>query len=276
MEGLNIKKHLVLTISLVILTSLCFASITGIVLAQQAGYQIEDFRVTTEPTIDGKWSSSIEWADAAEGQLAGNPNAIFRIKHDNELITSDIIFYYILVEVIDDTVSDAEDYLRICFAAASESGGTPMGGTAPQTDCVRFDYIGHDAGGFTLYRGDGSAWVEETNYRWGIDISVVDSYTSSPLNGANHLIIEAKIAAAAYNIRPEYWIRVETYDESSHDEIRAWPVGSVDVPNDWGLVETINETIPEFSTWLIIPLFATATLIVIITRKRLIKSGAQS
>ena len=263
-----------LTISLVILTILCFASITGTVLAQQAGYEIEDFRAETEPNIDGKWSNSFEWADAAEGQLGGSPNAIFRIKHDNELITSDIIFYYILVEVLDDTVSDAEDYLQICFAAASESGGTPTGGTAPQTDCVRFDYVGHDAGGFTFYRGDGSAWVEETNYRWGIDISIVDSFTSSPLSGANHLVIEAKIAAAAFSIRPEYWLRVEAYDESNQDVVRAWPVGSGDIPNDWGLVETVNDTIPEFSTWLIIPLFATATLIVIIARKRLTKSGA--
>jgi hypothetical protein len=276
LEGLIIKKLLVLTISLVILVSLFSTSTAGIVLAQQAGYQIEDFRVETEPTIDGTWSSSFEWADAAEVQLGGDPNAIFRIKHDTELITGDIIFYYVLVEVLDDTVSDAEDYLQICFAAANQAGGTPMGGTTPQTDCVRFDYVGHDAGGFTLYKGDGSSWVEETNYRWGIDVSIVDSFASSPLSGANHLIVEAKIAAAAFDIRPEYWIRVETYDESSHDVVRAWPAGSRDVPNDWGLVETINDTIPEFSSWLIIPLFATASLIVVITRKRLTKIGAQS
>ena len=273
MEGLKIKKLLVLTTSLVVLTSLCFASITGFVLAQQSGYVIEDFEIMSEPTIDGTWNNSFEWSDAAEVQLDGNSNAIFRIKHDNELITGDIIFYYLLIEVLDDTVEDAEDYLEICISAATQAGGTPIGGTTPQTDCYKFNYAGHgSAAGFTLYKGDGSAWVEDTDYRWGIDVLIADSFASSPLSGAAHLIIEAKIAAAAFDIRPEYWIRVVTYDESSHEGVQAWPAGSSDVPNDWGLVETVEDVIPEFSSWMIMPLLATTALIVFITRKRLIKS----
>jgi hypothetical protein len=270
------KKILVLTMCSMIFTSLCFASITGLVLAQQAGYVVEDFEIMSEPTIDGAWSNSFEWDDAAEVQLDGSSNAIFRVKHDNELITGDIIFYYFLIEVLDDNTNDPEDYLEICIASANQEGGTPIGGNTPQTDCHRFYLMGHDTSGFTLYNGDGSEWVEDTGYRWAIDISIANSFASSPLSGNTHLIYEAKIAAAAFDINPEYWIRVATYDESSHEGVQAWPAGSKDVPNDWGLVETIGDPIPEFSSWLIIPLFATATLIVVITRKRLTKSGAQS
>jgi hypothetical protein len=268
------KKHLVVTLCLAVLTSLCLASITGIVFAQQAGYEIEDFEVTTEPTIDGAWGSPYEWADAAEAQLDGDLGAIFRLKHNNELITGDIIYFYYLIEVLDDTTNDPEDYLQLCVAASEESGGSPMGGTAPQTDCLRFDYVGHDHSGLTVYRGDGSTWVEETGYNEGVDILIVDSFDTSPLSETAHLIIEVRIAVAAFDINPDYWLRVAVYDESnSGDEVQDWPPSSRDVPDEWGLVEVIDDVIPEFSAWLIVPLFAAATLTVIVYRKKITKSG---
>lgn len=268
------KKLLVTTLCLVVLASLGLASITGIVLAQQAGYEIEDFEVTTEPTIDGTWGSPYEWADAAEAQLSGDLDATFRLKHNNELITGDIIYYYFLIEFFDDTTDDADDYLQLCFAAADEMDGTPMGGTTPQTDCLRFDFVGHDSAGFTVYRGDGSTWVEETGYSWTTDVLIVNSFGTSPLSDTAHLIVEARVAAVAFDINPEYWFRVAVYDDSNAgDGVQAWPPSSRDVPNEWGLVELVDEVIPEFSAWIIVPMFATATLTVIIYRKRLTKSG---
>jgi hypothetical protein len=249
---------------------------TGIVLAQQAGYEIEDFEVTTEPTIDGTWGSPYEWADASEAQLDGNLDATFRLKHNNELITGDIIYFYYLIEFFDDTTDDAEDYLQLCFAASDESGGTPMGGTTPQTDCLRFDYVGHDASGLTVYRGDGTTWVEETGHTVGVDVLIVDSFGTSPLSDTTHLIVEVRISVAAFDINPEYWVRVAVYDDSNAgDGVQAWPQSSRDVPDEWGMVEVVDEVIPEFSAWIIVPMFVTATLTVIIYRKRLTKSGTQ-
>jgi hypothetical protein len=273
----NTKKAITV-LTAVLLTCLCLASIPGIVLAQQAGYEIDDFRATTEPTLDGKWSNSFEWSDAAEAQLIGDQNAIFRIKHDNELITSDIINFYLLIEVLGDTTNDPEDSIQICIAAAAEEGGTPVGGTTPQTDSVRLDWIGHDATGFTAFRGDGSGWVEDTGYNWPANIELIDSYDTSPLSATTHRIVEVKIGAAYFEINPEYWIRVAVYDASSGDSV--WPPSGThenrDVPDAWGLVETINDEIPEFPAWAILPLFAAATLSMIVLRKRLTKSGTQA
>lgn len=264
------------TLGLVILTGILLISMTGLALAQQAGYEIEDFRVTTEPTIDGTWGNQYEWSDASEAQLAGDLNATFRVKHDNELITGDIIYFYFLIEVLDDTTDDAEDYLQICIATPAEEGGDPMGGTTPQTDCLRFDFVGHDQSGFTLYRGDGSTWVEDTSYSWSTDVLIVDSFATSPLSDTAHLIIEARIAAAAFSIYPDYWVRVAVYDDSNAgDGVQAWPDSSRDSPDEWGLAVVLNEVIPEFPAWVIMPVFLTATLSVIFLRKRLTKSGTQ-
>lgn len=274
MKKIKNTKKAITVLTAVLLASLCLASIPGIVMAQQEGVEIEDFEATTEPTIDGMWSNGFEWSDASEAQLIGDLDAIFRIKHDNELITGDIINYYLLIEVLGDTTNDPEDYVEICIAAASEEGGTPMGGTTPQEDCIRIEYIGHSEAGFTIYRGDGSGWVEDNSYNWPTDILIIDSFDTSPLSDTAHLIIEARIAAAAFNINPDYWIRVAVHDESSAASAD-WPHSSRDVPDEWGLVEVINETIPEFPAWAILPLFATATLSVIVLRKRLTKSGTQ-
>ena len=82
------------------------------------------------------------------------------------------------------------------------------------------------------------------------------------------------IAHTIYNINPELWIRVATFDESNAGAgVQAWPSGSVDVPDDWGLTIVTGEPIPEFPAWIILPLFVTATLAIIIGRKRLTKSG---
>jgi hypothetical protein len=269
----NTKKAITV-LTAVLLTCLCLASIPGIVLAQQEGYEIEDFEATTEPTIDGKWTNGFEWSDASEAQLVGDVNATFRIKHDNELITGDIINYYLLIEVFGDTASNPEDVLEICIAAASETGGTPIGGIEPQTDCVKFDYVGHSQSGFTMYMGDGSAWVEDSSYSWTTDILIVSSVDTSPMSDTAHVIYEVRIAAAAFDIHPEYWIRVGVHDGGNTLDA-AWPPSSADVPDEWGAVDTINETIPEFPAWAILPLFATATLSVIVLRKRLTKRGTQ-
>jgi len=258
------------------LCSLCLVSITATVSAQQTGYMVQEYRAMDELIVDGAWPAAYEWTDAEEKQLDGDLNAIFRIKNTFELIGGAIINHYILIEILDDTTNDAGDYIQICLAAANEVGGTPTGGTTPQTDCLRFDFVGHQASGFTFYRGDGSAWVENSA-SWGSDILIADSFGTSPNSATPHLIVEVKISAAAFDIDPELWLRVAAYDESNSGAgVQAWPTGSVDVPNDWGLVVSLNEVIPEFASWMILPMLVTASLAIIIIRKRLTKSGTQT
>ena len=256
-----------------IVLSLCLVSITGIVTGQKAGYKVENYE-GYETTIDGTWTSPSEWADAEERPLDGELDATFRLKYLSQPQGNEIVYHYFLIEFFDDSTNDAEDYLQICLAAADQPDGVPTGGTTPQTDSTRFDYVGHDDAGFTFYRGDGSAWVETSGYKWGIDVQIADSFGPSPLSSTPHLIVEVKISPEEFDINPEFWVRVAAYDESNAGAgVQAWPAGSVDVPDDWGLVDLLDETIPEFASWIILPLFVTATLAIIIGRKRLTKSG---
>lgn len=249
------------------------ASIAGIVAAQQSGYTINEYEAIGEPTIDGAFTTGSEWFDAQERQLDGDLDAIFRIKYNTELITGDIIYHFFLIEVFSDNTNDAGDYVQICFAAPSQEGGVPTGGTAPQTDCKRFDFEGPDQSGLTYYRGDGSAWVETGGYSWGPDIEIAESFSTSASRGTSHWIVEGKIAAEEFDIWPDMWIRVAAYDDGNAAAgVQAWPDSSVDVPNDWGAVSFVNETIPEFSSWIILPLFVIATLAIIVARKRIQKT----
>ena len=270
------KKNKLTTFCILMLCSLCLVLIAGTVSAQQAGYQITQYEAMDDPITDGTWSAGYEWSDAEERQLDGSLNAIFRIKNNRELITSAIIDHFILIEVLDDTTNDAGDYIQICLAASADVGGVPTGGTTPQTDCLRFDFVGNQASGFTFYRGDGSAWVENSA-GWGSEVLIASSFGTSPNSATPHLIVEVKIAAEAFDIDPELWLRVAAYDESNSGAgVQAWPTGSVDVPNDWGLVVTLNDYIPEFASWMILPMLVTASLAIIIVRRRLTKSSTQT
>jgi hypothetical protein len=243
------------------------------VVAQQAGYKIVEYEAIGPPMIDGTFTVGEEWYDAQARQLDGDLDAEFRIKYNSELITGDIIYHYFLIEVVSDTTNDPGDYARICFAAANEEGGTPMGGTAPQTDCTRFDWVGPGESGLTFYRGDGTAWVESTEYTWGIDVQIAESYSASPSSSTPHWIIEGKIEAEKFKLYPDMWIRVATYDDSNAAAgEQSWPAGHVDVPNDWGEVTFESGTIPEFSSWIILPMLVTAALVILVARKRLQKT----
>ncbi|MCJ7623410.1 MAG: hypothetical protein MUO76_07890 [Anaerolineaceae bacterium] len=271
---MKINKIKATTFCIMMVCSLFLASITGIVIAQQGGYEVISYEGETEPIVDGTWTTSFEWSDAEERQLDGDLDATFRLKYVIQPQGDEIVYHNFLVEFFDDTTNDAGDYLQICLAAADELDGIPTGGTTPQTDSTRFDFVGHDVAGFTFYRGDGSAWVENSGYIWGIDVQIADSFGTSPLSDTPHLIVEVKIAPQVFDINPEFWIRVAAYDESNAGAgVQAWPTGSVDVPDDWGSVELLNETIPEFPSWIILPMFVMATLAIIIGRKRLTKSG---
>jgi hypothetical protein len=274
--GIEIMKKNIVTICIMMMCSICLVPLTGIVYSQQAGYTIVEYEGMDIPMIDGTYSAGYEWTDSEERQLDGNLNAVFRIKNDRELITSAIINHYILIEFFDDTTNDAGDYVQLCLAVSGSVGGTPTGGTTPQTDCLRFDYNGNTASGFTFYRGDGSTWVEGSA-DLGSEIVIASSFGASPSSATPHLIVEVLIQAAAFDIDPEIWLRVAVYDASNSGAgVQAWPTSSVDVPNEWGLVNTLDEVIPEFASWMILPMVVMASLAIIIVRKRLTKSETRT
>ncbi len=241
------KRFVLAAFCIIVLCSTGLVMKTGNVSAYQTGYDVTDYEVTYPCTVDGTWTDPNEWVDADERQLDGSLNAIFRLKYISGYPLWAMQYY--LIEFLDDTTNDAGDYWQICYAAADEQGGTPNGGTTPQTDCARWDFVGHDVTGFKFYRGDGSAWVESIGYSWNVDIHIVDGFGTSPLSDTPHWIVEIRIEHMAYDIYPNFWIRIAAYDESNAGAgVQAWPSGSVDVPDDWGFVTYLAEPIPEALT----------------------------
>jgi hypothetical protein len=238
------KRVVLVVFFIVALCSLCLVINTGTVSAYKAGYSVDDYVATITPTMDGKWTTTDEWTDAQEVHLEGSLNAIFRLKYVSNYPTS--VNQYYLIEFFGDNTNDAGDYLQICYASAATFGGTPIGGTTPQTDCLRIDYVGHTQTGLALYKGTGTGWSPSADYTWGTTIQIVDSISASPLDSTPHWIAEIMIEHIHYNIQPEFWIRVAVYDASrSAAGVQAWPASSVDVPNDWGLMNALQTVIPE-------------------------------
>ena len=236
----------------------------GIVSAYQAGYQINNYMVITVPTMDGQWTTDDEWTDVDMAhQMDGDLDVTFRLKFDGNY-PSWVNEYY-LIEFFDDTTEDAEDYLQICYAAPSGSvtQTDPMGGTTPQTDCLRIDWVGHDQSGLTVYRGDGSGWVEFTDYTWPDHIEIVDSISPSPSDSNPHLIIEIKLEHIYLDIGTYQWIRLAVYDESNSGAgVQAWPDSSVNAPDEWGWSDAVRESVPEDLTFAVMVFLSSVSLMV--------------
>lgn len=244
-----------------ILALCCLSAIkAGIVEAQQAGYEVTDYQLTTTPTIDGQWTTQDEWIDCEERQLEGDLNATFRLKFEGTNYPTSIDQYF-LIEFFNDTTEDVNDYWQICYAAATTLYEDPIGGTTPQTDCLKFEFIGHDNSSITVYQGDGADWVAGPTFTWPDHVEVVGSMSSSPLESNPHLIYEIKIEHIHFNIQPNFWIYVAVHDESNSSAVQSWPPGSSDVPDDWALMTSSNDPIPEtltISTIILLSLVAVA------------------
>jgi hypothetical protein len=211
------------------------------------GYSVTDHQLTTTPTLDGQWTNSGEWDDCQEKELEGDLDGIFRLKFEGANYPTSINQYW-LIEFFNDTTTDGGDYFQICYASGATVNTDPVGGTAPQTDCLKFEHIGHNSSSMTVYKGTGTAWGPGPAWTWPADIQVVGSVSSSPLEANPHWIYEIKIEHIHFNIQPNFWIYVAVYDASASSTIQSWPPGSSDVPNDWGLMTADNNPIPESLT----------------------------
>jgi len=231
----------------------------GSVRAAQEGYEFDHYMAITEPTIDGSWTDDEEWTDVdLEHQMDGDLNAGFRT---NWLMSSTTgysgIPVFWIIEFYDDNTEDAGDYWQICY------DGQATGGSAPEEDDVRIDFVGHDQSGLTVYRGDGSGWVETSELNWGESIEIVDSISASPTNSTPHYIVEIVVDHELINSGPDQCVKVAAYDESNSEAgEQAWPDSSSDVPDEWGQTSSIMNAIPESFTFAVIVLLSSFSLLV--------------
>jgi hypothetical protein len=252
-------KKIGVTFCIIVLLSLGLLANAGIVAAANEEYEFNHYMAMTEPTIDGQWTTPDEWTDVdMEHQMDGDLNVVFRT---NWLMSSGAgysgIPVFWIIEFYDDNTEDAGDYWQLCL------DGNADGGSAPNTDDVRIDFVGHDQSGLTVYRGDGSGWVVTTELTWGESIEIVDSISESPTNSTPHYIVEMVVDHQLLPSGPDQNVRVAAYDESNSEAgVQAWPDSSVDVPDEWGLTYSIMETIPEGLTFAVMVFLSSVSLLV--------------
>jgi len=232
---LGLKKAGLVAFCTVLLGSLLLAIYAGTAMAAYAGYSITVYG-GADSVIDGMWTTNPEWDDAATAQISAN--AIFRLKYyffsDG---TNFFVYDEYLVEFFSDKTNDTGDYVSICYDVGAN------GGTAPQTDDIRVDYVGHN-GTVITYKGTGSVWAVAA---LTTPPQVAELLSISKLNGTNpHWTAEFRIEKTTNGPGMDNAIRVAVYDASNPSTAASWPPTSINVPNDYGAdpADTTNP-IPE-------------------------------
>lgn len=249
------KQYVLVAFSIIVLCGLSLP--IALVSADYPGYETINYQALDAPVEDGTWTTDTEWDDAMTP-----PNLPATFHWRQKWTWPSNIFEHFLIEFFADATNDTGDYFQLCVDNMAD------GGTAPQPDDIRIDWVGHDVTGLTLYQGDGTGWVEFNDYTWDTDIYIAESLSSSPLDSNPHWIIELRmdrsksefdVSGAGYAPR----IRLVVYDESNSEAgVQAWPPTSRDVPNDWGVETGTTENIPEPMTIVTVVVLSSVAIVV--------------
>lgn len=256
------KRHSLVVFNIIMLCSLLLIPI-ALVNAYEDGYTTTNHLATDEIVMDGAWTAGTwtydgEWNDT---EVPPNLPPTFHWRQKWTWPNGTIIMEHFLIEFFTDNTTDAGDYFQFCVDCNAD------GGTAPQSDDFRVDYVGHDISGLTVYRGDGSGWVEYTDYIVPDDIEIEDSISTSPFNSNPHWIIEftmnrSKTEFDVVNAGYQPWTRVAVYDANTSTLV-SWPPTSRDVPDDWGLeMGTTEPIVPEALTVVAVVLLSSVAVAV--------------
>ncbi len=236
------KKKLFVAFALCSMLSLLLPTMT--VFASNPAYPTRIFSGRTGAAMDGYWTNSTEWDDAA-APPAGLPAAMtFRDKYTVTFSGGLKVYEWYLIEFFTDNTNNAGDYVQICF------NGNASGGAAPNnaTD-LRIDIIGHN-GTVVTYKGNGTAWVPAVIN----DTIVAQTLNTSKLNGNQHWITEFRIEKQVNGLQYNNSIRVACYDAANATQgVVAFPPGSSqDVPSGWSLNFPASGNLPAAGPAMII------------------------
>ena len=222
------KKSVSIAISLTLLCILMLP--TAFVSAANEAYTNPDYATERVPVVDGKWTTANEWTDAQIPPLL--PAGV----HWSEkwvYVDGTQIVQYFLFEVYTDNTNDAGDYIQLCYDCAAD------GGTAPNSNDVKFEIKGHSASALKVYLGNGTGWAP---YAGTVSLLLANSTIGpSTFNSTYpHWVAELRFEKAGImdisgsGYQPAY--KVAWYDASnSAAGVKEWPPGSGDNPSKWGL-----------------------------------------
>ena len=230
--------------------------------ANGAAPEIKALRLTTIPTIDGKWSAG-EWDDTLEYSAANSTLISYvRVKWSGS-------FLYILIDSPWDTTNSSVfpyENTWIAFDTMHNHG------SAPQTD----DYMFHPSDVVPTYNGDGTRWIGMT---WPSGFQAQSSSCDewgpgvqpSPKNSTPHRIDEFRVPLAYVGqinqIGGFYFMVVDDIDdpdgpgdlgsptyvewpENSGGRSDGWPPDGRDpcpAPSEWGHLTFVQRPTASFT-----------------------------
>ena len=172
--------------ALAVLLLLC--AVTG-AESSFAASSISSSPSTSEVTVDGKWTTVGEWANATELRLRGRAGYI--------CIKDDPTFLYILIDFTSDRTLDNRDMARVRFDIQNDKA------EAPQKD----DYMvlvnwWEEALMTRTVQGNGTSWVP-TDVDLKIEVASTNDSSNDPTLARSHMIYEFAVPRDAFGDRSE-------------------------------------------------------------------------
>ncbi len=109
------------------------------VFAYISGYENTNFSAQVTPVEDGTWTTASEWTDAMTP-----PNLPASFHWRQKWTYPENIIEHFLIEFFDDDTNDTGDYFQLCVDTNAN------GGTAPQLNDIRIDWVGHSVVSISL------------------------------------------------------------------------------------------------------------------------------
>lgn len=235
----------------------------GTINASEAGYDVIEYFSINAKTVDGRWTTAIEWSETTVQRIS--PTALFLY----EIVNIDTVYQpIILIEFADNTL-DAGDRWEICF------DGGAAGGAAPTATCNKFVIEGHTT--LKTYVGNGAGWTLIANPV----VSWANTIATSAHDPAPHSILELAFDKAQFSWGanpPPIGMRIACYDASNAAAgWQAWPPQAIsnDNPTRWGLISGYSmEAAPEGLTIGAMMLLSAVAVVVSVSyfRKQKIRS----
>lgn|GEM_PF-1996605 len=179
--------------------------------------------------IDGKWTTSDEWADAFEHRMLfwkGYGECYFRVKHDDSAL-------YILIDFVSDTSPTTKDHVTVAIDADHD------GASSPQRDDFRWSLGYPDdpnklISGYEEGEGE-NTWTEnwQAPPPYLIGAASMDS-ENNPYSKEAHRIYELSVPLAHLN-KKAIGFYVWAADKFGEPEQAgaAWPLSPHDNPSQW-------------------------------------------
>lgn len=227
-----------------------------------SGDQISDPISTIPVTIDGKWTTPSEWADAIKVNLfpscgTCSGGAYLYAKHDASC------FYFLIDYVSATSLNRTKDGASISIDSAHD------GGSVANLDDRRFD--SHYPSGGTMTVGSGSPSFKMIEpLPAGVHMAL--SLSTSPDSATPHEISEFKTSFSAFpnSIVEAVGFAVSAYAGS---QLYVWPVNSdPSTPTTWGELLLSPTPIPEFPYFWII---AISSLLAVIIVSPIVRRGTR-